>query len=212
MNKFIICLDGVHGVGKTTLCDTFRASGYKVFSGDAIIFKHLKKSQTHRQISWISEYFTELKRALKKNGKKNKPLIVDRSPFAGALYSSANLIVPTLEIVKTIIEENDLKLFNVLMYRESACVKQQILKRAVHSSENDVKARQDLNEFDESYFDTIYHRFYREYNNIFDCTIEDASMQSVIDQFNVQSHCVFEYAMPAKEELDFVFVQTKFIK
>ena len=89
----VICLEGCHGSGKSSLCGHFAAAGYSVLDE---AFLDMPEYALHPQsllmeTTWVCAWFERILRRAAEDKKKDQPdevFIADRSPFSAVFYAA----------------------------------------------------------------------------------------------------------------------------
>lgn len=100
----VICLEGVHGVGKSTLIETFKSEGFETMD-ECYLFS--QESLMHPQgmyfeLDWVLRWF---KNILEHVEKKTRVLITDRSAFSAHFYVHEKYKNALLTITRHLWEE-----------------------------------------------------------------------------------------------------------
>ena len=137
---------------------------------DQIILKLSHLPPVERQIRWILTWFDMAKAArINKAEGDTRPIIVDRSPFAGALYYPKDDISSALVIVRDLLQCHKMCIMTICMKDDSDLVKERIQHRLNDDlTSEDAAARDALSEFDDDYFKKMWRRFYIDYSYLFD--------------------------------------------
>ena len=201
-DHFVLCIEGMTGVGKTTLARTMESLGYSVVYADEIIFSLLHLPPTQRQVRWISEWFSVVSKRLETTvTSRERPLIVDRSPFAGAMYwPEGGRPGVAIDLVRELLRESGLGIFTVCMKQRRKTLLRRIEKRSkVQRAEQEGKgeheSRQTLNEFDVGWFDTVLRRFNYDYRNLWDAYEKVANADKLLQLFQSDMVSPFTYEM-----------------
>lgn len=172
-SHYVLCIEGMTGVGKTTLAKKLEEEGFPVVYADEIIFSLLHLPPTQRQVQWILKWFSVVAERLQTTStSRERPLIVDRSPFAGAMYwPESGRPQLAIHLIGEILKENKLRPYIVCMKQRRKVLLKRIKRRASEqqaerkdAAEHD--CRESLNEFDESWFDAVLQRFNNEYSHL----------------------------------------------
>eukprot|EP00163_Fabomonas_tropica_P015069 TRINITY_DN2747_c0_g1_i2.p2 TRINITY_DN2747_c0_g1~~TRINITY_DN2747_c0_g1_i2.p2 ORF type:complete len:168 (+),score=35.10 TRINITY_DN2747_c0_g1_i2:187-690(+) len=122
----VVCLEGVHGSGKTRICKEFARHGFKVLDE---AFVDMEDLALHPQTllmetQWLSHWFErllrrniELKETANLTGDSRETIyIADRSPYSAEFYakSGGSLLGPVIKAqLKELSEEADIHVFTV---------------------------------------------------------------------------------------------------
>ena len=172
-SHYVLCIEGMTGVGKTTLAIKLEKEGFPVVYADEIIFSLLHLPPTQRQVQWILKWFSVVSQRLKTTvTSRERPLIVDRSPFAGAMYwPESGRPRLAINLISEILKENNLQPYIVCMKHRRKVLLKRIKRRASdqqaeRKDETEHGCRESLNEFDGNWFDAVLQRFNNEYRHL----------------------------------------------
>lgn len=197
---FVLCIEGMTGAGKTTLLRKVEEEGFPVVYADEIIFSLLHLPPTQRQIQWILKWFSVVAERLKTTAtSRERPLIVDRSPFAGAMYWPENGRPQlAVNLIYDILRENKLRPYIVCMKQRRKTLLKRIQKRAAEQqverkSTTEHEHRNTLNEFDLKWFDTVLQRFNNEWKHLWHTHIRVKDTAHILHLFQENFVSPFDY-------------------
>ncbi|KAJ5077464.1 thymidylate kinase [Anaeramoeba ignava] len=133
----IICLEGPHGSGKSTLVKQFQESGFETLDEG---FLDMKEYSLHPQsltmeVAWISSWFQSvlkmahsMKDNLQEKPSLEKIFIADRSPYSAVYYASSGYLLK--ELIKTQIAEIQ-ELSNVNIFTVYIKVEKELLWKRI---------------------------------------------------------------------------------
>ncbi|KAL0246935.1 hypothetical protein GEMRC1_008141 [Eukaryota sp. GEM-RC1] len=114
----VICLEGPHGVGKSSLLKQFAAMGFPIFDEAFLDLPHsiLHPQSLTMELEWVSQWFQRLLRT-KANADHSSVYIADRSPFSAELYAhNGDLLSPILHSMVAELERDaDIKIVTVYL-------------------------------------------------------------------------------------------------
>lgn len=184
----LLCLEGMTGVGKTTIAKQFESKGYHVIYADELIFKLTRYDPVERQLRWILKWFELVREQLaKKIATKERPLIVDRSPYAGAMYWPNQRNKFAVDIVRELLVESKLSIFMLCLTAPRKTILERIEKRSsVQKSARDDEhnCRASLKEFDAKWFNTVLNRFNHDYKHIWHISRSVKNADHALEIFN----------------------------
>lgn len=89
MSRIVFCIEGCHGVGKSTLLDMFskETNQYVVIRENFLELEDEKNGlplfSTIIQFQWLTQWFLKVAEGLNTT---NKPIMIDRSPYSSLCY------------------------------------------------------------------------------------------------------------------------------
>lgn len=187
-SKMLMCLEGMTGVGKTTIAKEFESKGYRVIYADELIFKLTRYDPVERQIRWILKWFELVRKELAKDiSTKERPLIVDRSPYAGAMYWPNQRNKFAVDIVRELLTESKLSLFILCLTAPRKTILERIEKRSSeqqNTKDEEYSSRASLKEFDVKWFNTVLNRFNHDYKHIWHISRSVKDADHALEIFN----------------------------
>jgi len=87
----VLCVEGCHGSGKTSVCKTFKKAGFQVLDEgflDMPSFGLSPQSLVMESI-WVTNWFQRILAIRQTLGQKDGLVIVDRSPYSAVYYAGA---------------------------------------------------------------------------------------------------------------------------
>ena len=108
----IICIEGAHGAGKTTICKQLERDGFSTLDESFLDMPDysLSPQSFTMETIWISAWVTRLLNIQKENksagksaGKSVNKYFADRSPFSAVIYAASGSLLE--ETVRTILKE-----------------------------------------------------------------------------------------------------------
>ncbi|CAL6038316.1 Nucleoside/nucleotide_kinase [Hexamita inflata] len=117
----IICLEGCHGVGKTTLINDLQLAGEIVLDEmfvDMPSFSIIAPQSLTMETIWIAKWFNRLLQLY--NTHKGKILYADRSPYSAIYYSKST--PEEQQILKQLIETQILEMNKVGIQITTVCL------------------------------------------------------------------------------------------
>ena len=128
----IICLEGCHGVGKTTLINDLQRSGQIVLDEmflDMPTYKVIQSQSLTMETLWVSKWMNRLLELRDKHA--NETLFADRSPYSAIYYSKSS--PQNQQILKTLIDEQIriLKQHNIFVFTVCLVVNHDLLWKRI---------------------------------------------------------------------------------
>lgn len=128
----IICLEGCHGVGKTTLINDLQCSGQIVLDEmflDMPTYKVIQSQSLTMETLWVSKWMNRLLELRDKH--VNETLFADRSPYSAIYYSKSS--PQNQQILKTLIDEQIriLKQHNIFVFTVCLVVNHDLLWKRI---------------------------------------------------------------------------------
>ncbi|KAL0208531.1 hypothetical protein P9112_011118 [Eukaryota sp. TZLM1-RC] len=102
----VVCLEGVHGCGKSSLLQQFQSIGFNILDE---AFMDVPSSVLHPQsltmeLQWVSHWFARLLKKKEELGNNsNNVFIADRSPFSAELYASNGHLLS--DVLRSVVSE-----------------------------------------------------------------------------------------------------------
>jgi thymidylate kinase len=149
----VISIEGVHGVGKSSIINEFKKKGYVVlpekFMSQCIPFlsKVSMYAQVLNLITWFGDVLDHKRRGC-------KLLITDRSPHTGLIYSKEEGLVPIIERIFTELKEVGIEVITINIICDRLIHWDRINKRLLEEPE-----RSEYNEHDQAWFEYIIDRY-----------------------------------------------------
>lgn len=158
----VIALEGSHGIGKSTLCDSLKNSGYCVL--DEAFMDTMPEFSSRcvtRQMAWTCDW---VKRVYEVS-KENKVVFVDRSPYSSAMYNEDRSMRDVMvKLVDCIIDElrdsHNVNVETCLLYCESDDRHWSAVTKRLESE----PFRRDFGEHDRGHFQRLLDRYTQEYS------------------------------------------------
>ncbi|KAJ0411532.1 hypothetical protein ATCC90586_001127 [Pythium insidiosum] len=181
----IVCLEGCHGCGKTSLSDEFEARGYRVLDEAFMDMPSyaLPPQSLLMETSWVCSWFERVLRLARKvrHDKSMTPrphvYIADRSPFSAVFYAQhGRLLEPVIrEQMREVEQFSNVQFYTVNLSVEPELLWTRILERLEREPE-----RVRFNEHKRSWMDQTL-AFYDTFN--WDLTVQNGadSISSVAD-------------------------------
>jgi thymidylate kinase len=125
----VICLEGCHGSGKSSLCGHFAAAGYTVLDE---AFLDMPEYALHPQsllmeTTWVCAWFERILRRAAEDKKKDQPdevFIADRSPFSAVFYAAKGFLLK--EVIKEqmveVLSQGGIEIHTVLVKVSVPCL------------------------------------------------------------------------------------------
>lgn len=128
----IICLEGCHGVGKTTLINDLQRSGQIVLDEmflDMPTYKVIQSQSLTMETLWVSKWMNRLLELRDKHA--SETLFADRSPYSAIYYSKSS--PQNQQILKTLIDEQIriLKQHNIFVFTVCLVVNHDLLWKRI---------------------------------------------------------------------------------
>lgn len=128
----IICLEGCHGVGKTTLINDLQRSGQIVLDEmflDMPTYKVIQSQSLTMETLWVSKWMNRLLELRDQHA--NETLFADRSPYSAIYYSKSS--PQNQQILKTLIDEQIriLKQHNIFVFTICLVVNHDLLWKRI---------------------------------------------------------------------------------
>lgn len=91
MSSTVICLEGTHGSGKSSLCEELRKLGYPVLEEGFLDmpkgYKSIHPQSVLMEMQWINNWFQKVLE-IASSHKSDTIIFADRSPFSAIYYSN----------------------------------------------------------------------------------------------------------------------------
>ena len=125
----VICLEGCHGSGKSSLCGHFAAAGYSVLDE---AFLDMPEYALHPQsllmeTTWVCAWFERILRRAAEDKKKDQPdevFIADRSPFSAVFYAAKGFLLKEVikEQMAEVLSQGGIEIHTVLVKVSVPCL------------------------------------------------------------------------------------------
>lgn len=105
-----VCIEGAHGVGKTTVVEQFRSAGYPVLEEKFLDQKPLSPKLDRQglimETKWAWDALACMVKYRKDSSSCDRPVvIVDRSPYSSAVYTKDHKGMSLVPVVRGCIDE-----------------------------------------------------------------------------------------------------------
>ena len=186
MKVFVICIEGIHGVGKSTVCDRLREENNPYhflkegfLNQDELYGFHEQSLMMESQ--WVHAWFRNIFRLVetieKKEGGEPLIIITDRSPYSGGIYAKRNGRT-LMTMVKKLMEEcertRNIHILTVCLRRERGNVWKDVGKRL----ENE-PFRKKFKEDDPLHFEYCWKQYYKTYTSYWDYVFGDNFVKNI---------------------------------
>lgn len=187
--KIVLCIEGAHGVGKSTICQKFKSKNYPVMSENFMNNTNGKKNELHPQhllneTNWIVEYFNEVL----KFSKKHSVFLTDRSPFTASVYSKkkGETLKPFILSMMEMLEEEKRIHFIVINLKDKTdIIWKRVLKRLKKEPERKI-----YNEHKKDWLVKVIKRYSVIWGLNFDYTFEKDHYDSIKRLFHIVSSSI----------------------
>jgi len=87
----VLCVEGCHGTGKTSVCNSFKKANFEVLDEGFLDMPNygLAPQTLVMESIWVTNWFQRILEIKKNLGNRNKLIIVDRSPYSAVYYAGA---------------------------------------------------------------------------------------------------------------------------
>jgi len=87
----VLCVEGCHGTGKTSVCKSFRKAGFEVLDEGFLDMPNfgLAPQTLVMESIWVTNWFQRILKIRQSLGSKDGLVIVDRSPYSAVYYAGA---------------------------------------------------------------------------------------------------------------------------
>lgn len=199
----VICLEGCHGSGKTSLLSSLQNEGFNVLDEAFIDMpsytKALHPQSLMMESMWVCQWFKRLlkrKADVDSKGLQNSIFFADRSPYSAVFYSQGDkgrLLQPVIrEQIVELQESADIEVFTVYVK-----VRKDVLWSRIQARLAREPSRKQFSENDESWMLKTL-KFYE--NNKWDCHIDN----SVLGVEKVMINLVSILSRKSRRFCDFV--------
>ncbi|TMW65416.1 hypothetical protein Poli38472_008058 [Pythium oligandrum] len=181
----VVCLEGCHGCGKTSLCEEFEARGYRVLDE---AFMDVPSYALHPQTllmetSWVCSWFERVLRLASRvrldKTMQNRPhvYIADRSPFSAVFYArTGRLLEPVIRAQQEEVEQAK----NVQFYTVNINVEPELLWERIQARLEREPERVRFNEHKRSWMEQTLD-FYNNFKWDFQVQNGVCSVSTVVD-------------------------------
>lgn len=207
----IVCLEGCHGSGKSTLCREFQQAGYAVLDEAFLSMESfcLHPQTLTMETLWVAHWVERLLRMhheqVAADGRvRHAVFIADRSPFSAVLYAQRNghLLEPLVRAaLAELAEKADIHVLTVHIRVEPDVLWDRIQARLCREPH-----RAKFNEDSRAWMEQAL-AFYNDANRPWDFTVSNNAgevshvMARVLGELRCNSPLWSECALPAAEEL-----------
>ena len=210
----IVCLEGCHGSGKSTLCRQFEQAGYKVLDEAFLSMESfcLHPQTLTMETLWVSHWMERLLRMhseqqMTSDTKRHSVFIADRSPYSAVLYAQRNgkLLEPLIRAaLEELAEKADIHVLTVHIRVEPDVLWQRIQARLRREPQ-----RAKFNEDSRAWMEHALS-FYNDADRKWNFTVDNNSgalsqlMANVVGELRCNSPVWSDCATPEDKENDTV--------
>lgn len=168
----VVALEGIHGVGKTTVINMLKEAGRTVIGEEFMDTAMNKYSPTGipRQVVWLANWIQRVVKASETTQRRNV-LYIDRSMFSALMYNTNEKDKDVMEymIQKSLAELKDMgiKVYTVLLTDD----KQDAWKRIQTRLEKE-PFRIEFNEHKQEHYKRVWNEYYCTRRNLWNACIE----------------------------------------
>ena len=170
----VICLEGCHGCGKSTLTSLFEKSGYQTLDEAFLSMPELPPMSPQTMLMesiWIGNWFARLLNHSKENDDTHDQVfIADRSPFSAVCYAGqhGHLLEPVIRAqMEEVRKAAGIEIYSVHLY-----VQNEVLWKRIQARLAREPTRNQLNEGDRSHMEKI-HMWYKGFS--WDFVVDNSS-------------------------------------
>lgn len=175
----IVCLEGCHGTGKTSLCRMLSSLNYEViYANYAPPMSKLPPNQYITEMNWIGDWFSRIAETITDgddsggdcddSGDDRKTVITNRSPFSALIYANPSVRADLSKNIQLCIDELK-SVYNIKMHIIMVHMPDDMLLERIHKRLEIENGRLCVNEGDDVFNLNIladYKRRLCEYHDI----------------------------------------------
>lgn len=162
----VICIEGPHGIGKSTLCSELRKMG-KCVLDEAFMdsMPEFAADQMTRQMAWVCDWVKRVYDA----AQEHDTVFVDRSPFSSAMYNESSedrkSMIRVIESIITELKEcHDIHIRSCLLICDSDETHWAAVTRRLETEPE----RHEFKEGDRGHFQRMIDRYSQEYSYLWE--------------------------------------------
>mmetsp|Transcript_10020 Transcript_10020/g.14751 ORF Transcript_10020/g.14751 Transcript_10020/m.14751 type:complete len:261 (+) Transcript_10020:47-829(+) len=194
----VICIEGVHGAGKSSIVNWFKINGFHVIDEGFMTEEVYLHPQTFvMEMTWITTWFQRLlkikheadEESKRTNKYKEIVLIADRSPFSAIFYArggKGNLFDSCIRESMKDLETEQIEILTVKIHVEKKKLMSRIAKRLKKHPD-----RKNYNEHLYEWNSSIYDKYeqYKGFDLVLDNTQDLKKFDDLIEQLLTSVNC-----------------------